>query len=175
MKGTIRTTGTINGAYSSEITIILNGDKVAVTGAVASPTPTPPPPPPPPPTPDTWAGLRIDWDNQISRQQIVNGGGQTKVWQFRTTHSTDYSGRINVAEMTGYEGVMRRVWISTSPSGTAVHARATSEGTSNRVISWSQSARFLSAELPTDTVCYLNIWSQSEDQFYLAMTNNGRG
>ena len=101
----------------------------------------------------------INWASPGGRLTgAVPNTSVVQAWQFTTTGNPLYAGSVNVAETTGHEGVTRRLWISTSPGGPALaNSRCSSEGNSNRKLSWGQSAMFLRCPLATNTTYFLNL------------------
>jgi hypothetical protein len=92
-------------------------------------------------------------------------GARIRTWKLITSANPSLSGDINISEMTGYEDVFRRMWISETPGGPPLpHRRAEVSGVSGRKISWLQKPSFMNLRLhliPGRTY-YLNISAPKE-------------
>lgn len=134
-------------------------------------TPTPKPPVQPP-----VSSQGINWSAPGGRQSLVSGD-EIKTFAFFTTSNPSYAGNLNISEMTGYEGVSRRMWISRTPNGTFEEApiRCRSAGVSVRVIQWAQTENRFRCHLQTDTQYFLRIQQFCDGlcRYYFSPLTNG--
>jgi len=176
MKGTITGTGSINGKGVESVSVQFVGERLVVTttqeAVEPEPVPVPTPTPPVTPEPDNWRGPTVHLADERGRTNYMLNGPRIRKWKLITSDNPNLSGDINISEMTGYEHVFRRMWISETSGGPPIDGRAEVSGVSGRKISWSQKPSFMNLRLHLmpGRAYYLNISAPKETAqtgFYL--------
>jgi len=105
-------------------------------------------------------GPQIDWAAPGGRSEIHITGTETYSQPFTSTSGGGYGGQIAFSETSGYESVMRKLWISTCPGGPAV-PKCEREGVSAQTLRWGQLTGYKYCELDKNTDYYLNMTNTS--------------
>jgi len=162
MKGTITAPGHVNGKYAGEVSVHWDGESIDVSSSIdAEPAPEPIPAPDPKPPSGNWPVVDLATDGTRSQHYLKRG--EVKTWELRTNGDPKLSGDINISEMTNYEKVFRRMWISETPGGKAIY-KGEADGVSGCKLRWTQAKpRFfqIRAHLTPGKTYYLNITATS--------------